>query len=249
MNDNSTVITTGLAERAAKRLGPLIDWSDMGRNDHFVQFYDADDHLTNSVAEYFVHGLRAGEACLMVATQEHREAITAKMRCFEPDLDRHMTAGNFMSLDANETLAQFASGSAIDPQAFDRVVGSLVRSLNARAPRVRVFGEMVAVLVQENKGATAIELERLWNELGRRVDFLLFCAYASSAFQSSSAAMSAAEICSSHSHVIPDETYTSLPSAADRLQFIARLQQRTLQLEAELAEMEAKFARERIAIT
>ncbi len=235
-------MTTGLAERAAKRLAPVIDWSDMGRNDHFVQFYEADDHLTNSVAEYFVHGLRAGETCLMVATKEHRDAIAEMIRRFEPNFQQYVNGGNFVSLDATETLGQFTVGSSIDPALFERTVGDLVRSLSQRAPRVRIFGEMVAVLVREDNGAAAVDLERLWNELGRSVDFLLFCAYASSAFQNSSAATSAAAICSSHSHVIPDETYTSLPGAGDRLQFIARLQQRTLQLEAELREMEARIA-------
>jgi len=241
-NDNSTVVTSGLAERAAKRLAPGIDWSDMGRNDHFVQFYDADDHLANSVAEYFVHGLRAGEACLMVATRAHRDTITEKIRSFEPDFQQYVNEGNFVVLDAVETLSKFIVRSRPDREAFDTIVGQLVRDLGRRAPRVRIFGEMVAVLVDEDNSRGAVELENLWNELGRRADFLLFCAYASAAFRKAGAAVSAAAICSSHSHVIPSEAYTSLSSAPDRLQYIARLQQRTLQLEADLREMEAKIA-------
>jgi hypothetical protein len=44
--------TSGLAELASKRLAPTSDWSEMSRTDHFVQFYETDAAIVNSVAEH-----------------------------------------------------------------------------------------------------------------------------------------------------------------------------------------------------
>src|SRR4051794_8106974 len=44
---------------------------------HCVQFYESDARLAKSVAAYFEPVLASGDACLMIATESHRDAVNA----------------------------------------------------------------------------------------------------------------------------------------------------------------------------
>jgi diguanylate cyclase (GGDEF)-like protein/PAS domain S-box-containing protein len=62
-----------------------------------------------------------------------------------------------------------------------------LRPILARAGRgVRAFGEMIARLCAQARPHHAIREDELWNELGRRERFFLFCAYPSSASEGDS---------------------------------------------------------------
>ena len=134
-----------------------------------------------------------------------------------------------------------------DKALFDKVIGTLVRNA-AKRGRVRIFGEMVAVLLAEGNPAASLRLEDLWNELRQTQPFSLFCAYSIGGMSKSGKDSFMADVCHGHSRVIPDESYTSLSTADERLRAIAFLQQRGRQLEAELAELEGRIStRQRLA--
>jgi hypothetical protein len=42
---------------------------------------------------------------------------------------------------------------------------------------VSIYGEMVGILADEGHSQAVIELERLWNALGKRLSFTLMCGY------------------------------------------------------------------------
>jgi KaiC/GvpD/RAD55 family RecA-like ATPase len=213
----------------------------MNRTEHFVQFYESNDFIVNSVAEYVSHGLKTGETCVVIATNEHLDAIERRVESFGVDLINAREREAYIALDAESTLAKFMAGDHPDAKLFSKVIGSLIRETTKRAP-VRAFGEMVALLVQDGKANAAVELEKLWNGLRQKHPFSLFCAYPMQAFATGEAAKFMGHVCDGHSRVIPDETYTALTSADERLRQVAFLQQRGRQLEAELAELEHRIA-------
>src|SRR5688500_10717685 len=86
---------------------PHANWADMGDADHFVQFYDADEYLADSVAGYAAAALRAGDAAVVVATPAHRALIDARLNAGGVDAASHAAAGSYVSLDAAETLDRF----------------------------------------------------------------------------------------------------------------------------------------------
>ena len=213
----------------------------MNRTEHFVQFYESDEFIVNSVAEYVTHGLRTGETCIIIATNEHLDAIERKVESFGLDLIDAREREAYITFDAAGTLAKFMAGDHPDPKLFSKVIGGLIRKITKRAP-VRAFGEMVALLVKDGNPTAAVELEKLWNGLRQKHPFSLFCAYPMEAFANGEAAKFMGHVCNGHSRVIPDETYTALSSADERLRQVAFLQQRGRQLEAELAELEHRIA-------
>lgn len=148
-------------------------------HEHVVQFYEHDEQLVEAVGAYLADGLRSGEAALVVATAAHRDAFEAWLTATGIDTAEARRRGDLVTLDAAETLARFMVDGQPDAAAFDAVVGGLVRDLRRDGRPPRIYGEMVALLWDDGHVPAAIALEALWNDLGRDVDFTLFCAYRS----------------------------------------------------------------------
>jgi signal transduction histidine kinase len=131
-----------------------------------------------------------------------------------------------------------------EPGRFHEVIGGLIAKAADGRPRVRAYGEMVALLWADGNRDAAIRLEELWNDLGRTRPFSLFCAYPMSGFGGEELVEPLASVCTSHSRVIPAESYTALADPDARLRTIIELQQKARTLEAEIAER--KGAEERL---
>ncbi|MFN2501359.1 MAG: MEDS domain-containing protein [Pyrinomonadaceae bacterium] len=244
----SVMVPTGSGELVSKRIAPTTDWTDMGSTEHFVQFYESDEFIVSSVAEYLIHGLKSGECCIIAATPEHIAEIENIISEYMSGLEIAKKDGRFIALNAHETLSEFMVDGMPDPELFSEVVGTIVRNAHKLGGGVRAYGEMVGVLCSEDNFEGAIKLEDLWNKLRDEVSFSLFCGYPMSSLSHPTASHHMVHICSEHSRVIPGESYTALPNADSRLRAIAALQQKTHQLKAELAEMERRMAeKERLA--
>jgi len=220
----------------------------MGRTEHFVQFYDSDSFLMDSVSGFVAAGLRLRESAIVIATPEHRQELDRLLRLqgFDPDQER--AANRLLTLDAAETLAKFMEGGKPDPRLFKQVIGGGFARVGDQGLAIRAFGEMVAILFQEGNSDGAIRLEELWNDLAQEHAFALFCAYPMGGFAGETHGHPFTHICKAHSRVIPSESYTGSASNDDRLRTISMLQQKAAALEAEIARRkrtEAQLARQK----
>jgi hypothetical protein len=169
-------------------------------NDHFVELYDDDAALVESIRKFLSMGLSDGESAVVIATGSHRDAIEAELRR-TVDLDAARSQGLYTSLDAGETLSLFLDGEKIDPATFGRVIGGVLEAAGTGGRKVRVFGEMVALLWKAGNVPAALDLEDRWNELAKSFDFRLFCAYPSSSFNGDDTSPLTG-VCNRHSHVL-----------------------------------------------
>lgn len=217
------------------RLAPVLDWEGMEPSDHFVQFYENDVALIDSISGFIGAGLDAGDSCIVIAAPAHREALENRLRAQGWDLAFAHQQGQYISLDAAETLSQFMVADSPEPQRFMETIGGVVAQAAQRGRRIRAFGEMVALLWNAGDSASALRLEELWNELARSHAFCLFCAYPMYGFGSETDAAPFTHICTQHSRVIPAESYAALSSPDARLREISLLQQKARSLEAEVA--------------
>jgi hypothetical protein len=225
----------GLRGRLYDRFPPQVDWSALGDTDHFVQFYENDAFLASTVSRFVGGALHDGEGVVLIATPRHRNAIRRSLRArgLDPSLAR--AHGQMVVLDAAETLGKFMVDGSPDPRRFRDVVGGVLARAGQGRPRLRAFGEMVALLWAAGRPAAAIRLEELWNELRDAHPFVLQCAYPMDGFKAVRHGAAFGDICDCHSRVIPAESYATLSTDPDRLQAIARLQQKAQALEAETA--------------
>lgn len=169
-------------------------------SEHHVQLFDSSRSLADSVAGFLMAGFRRGEPLLIVATPEHRELLARKLVEAGVNLHEAVAANRLLMLDAVQTLEKFMRQNAPSAVAFDEVVGTLVGRLS-NGNRVCIYGEMVDVLAARGNYKGAQQLEELWNLLGRRESFTLFCGYASGHFGDLKTARALADICAAHGHV------------------------------------------------
>ncbi|MDQ1559152.1 MAG: hypothetical protein QOD32_2212, partial [Pyrinomonadaceae bacterium] len=125
------------ATATAVQLAPVSGWSGTGEPEHFVQFYEADAFLLNSLGGFVGAGLREGDACIVVATHAHRDALDEHLRADGLDLDAARARGQYVSADASEMLSQFMVGGRPDAGRFAESVGVVVAHAAAGHHRVR----------------------------------------------------------------------------------------------------------------
>src|SRR5712691_3075698 len=115
------------AQHANGEAGMLpTDWDDLGTSDHMVLVYEADAYLVDAVSRFVGTGLAAGEAAIVIATPLHREQLDARLRADGVDLATACAQGQYVALDAAETLAQLMIDGWPDAQRFAEVVGDII---------------------------------------------------------------------------------------------------------------------------
>jgi signal transduction histidine kinase len=215
-------------------------WSQQGEHPHGVQFYSQDKFLLEELSEYVGNALRAGDAAVVIATEQHCDGLLPGLMAQGLDIAALLDAGRFVSIDAKQVLAAFMLDGWPHEGRFKDVVGGIVAKAVHCAggvpPRAAIFGEMVALLWAEGKTEASIRLEQLWNELARTEPFSLFCAYPMSGFNREEDLGLLLKVCNEHSVVIPTESYMGLSSDDERLRSITQLQQKAKALETEISE-------------
>jgi signal transduction histidine kinase len=192
---------------------------------HLVQFYESDTFLAESVRDFMVPGLERGEAVVIVATKEHRQAIDQLLEATDFDLQAFRNEGRYVLLDAAETLSRFLVDGEPEPALFSAAVGSQVASAAEKGTGVRIFGEMVALLWEDGNVAAALRLEELWNDLAERLPFALLCGYRMTELSDPAGFK---KVCSLHARVIPTESYTGIEDFDARMRAISDLQQQAV---------------------
>lgn len=253
-NNGSDVSKTSATNLATSNFAPRVDWREMSDCDHFVQFYEADESLLDSLSGFIGTGLSTGAGAIVVATKEHRNGLNDLLRTNGVDVTSATTSGRYVSLDAAETLAKFMVDGSPEPNRFTELIGGMIASVTDGRQAIRAFGEMVALLWAEGNYAGAIRLEQLWNDLQKSHSFSLFCAYPMNGFCGETLVEPLNGVCTAHSRVIPAESYSDLANRDERLRVIIQLQQKAKTLEAEIREREkaqellsASLLREQIA--
>jgi signal transduction histidine kinase len=213
--------------------------SEMHANAHSVHFYEEDTFLLDSLSQLIGNALVAGDIAVVVATAAHREGVAKRLKARGLDLEMIASLGRYHSFDAAENLSAFMVNGSLDAalfNAFARQFFSSVRSaVNGGSQRLVFFGEMVNLLLSDGNFDAALQLEQLWNELGRTHSFDLHCAYLMKDFNREGRNQVFLNLCAVHSHVVPTENYTALTTENERLRHISLLQQRAQAAETEAA--------------
>ncbi|HZQ24792.1 MAG TPA: MEDS domain-containing protein [Terriglobales bacterium] len=224
----SSSITTSLEHGGARCSG------------HVVQFYTDDKFLTHELAAMVGHALAVGQPALIVATEAHRQAVEAVLQARGFDIPQAIRSGRYVALDAAETLSCFMENGWPNGAVFGEFIGKLVSEAASRGENGHnapvIYGEMVALLLAAGNPEAAVRLEQLWNQLSLNHAFHLRCGYLIRSFDRKEHADLFSRICSEHTTVIPEESYTTLGSDDLRARSVTDLQQKAQALETEITE-------------
>jgi signal transduction histidine kinase len=205
-------------------------------DEHFVQFYESEAFLIDSIASFVSSGFDSGEIVLVLATAPHLNALRARLLEKQIPIELLENVRFFVQLDAEKVQADLTVDGVLSRERFKQFFGSLLSQARDAQRPIRVFGELVAVLWAQGKHATAIQVEELWNGLKSQQPFSLFCAYPLQAFAGKDLAEPLKQVCLTHSRIIPAESYSSLNSLDEKLRSITDLQQKSVSLTQEISE-------------
>ena len=189
------------------------EFTDAGH--HVVQFYGHDDELAERVTLYLLGALSCGGAAVIIATAAHRREVEARLASAGVDLAAAGASGAYLALDAEETIGEFIAGEQLDSAGFSRAIGGLIKDAGAAGRPVRAYSETVAMLWDAGLVNAAVQLETLWNDLGRQYSFALFCGYPAGAVTRSRRPDAVAEVCRLHEEVVGLPAGLDAPAAAD----------------------------------
>jgi anti-sigma regulatory factor (Ser/Thr protein kinase) len=178
----------------------------VGDGEHVVQFYDHDADLMRAAGDYLTRAVSEGGAAIVIATESHRHAFEAELADGGIDVARAVANGSLVWLDAAETLARFVHGGVVDPVSFRAALSPVVRRAQYGGRPVKAYGEMVALLWDAGDVLGAIEVEKLWNDLGRDLRFALWCGYNTRSVAGDEHAAALDKVCHLHTAVVDAAT-------------------------------------------
>lgn len=162
-----------------------------------VSYYYSDRSLITSLNHYIGAGLAVGDACIVIATPNHIKKLNkelAKNLDFSLDEARNT---NYIAVNAEAILADFIKNGRIDKKKFYSIFGQIIKEAEKKGKPIRAYGEMVSVLWENGHKASAIRLEKIWNEIAQKHSFALFCAYPQYLFDKQNHERSVIDICHS----------------------------------------------------
>lgn len=195
---------------------------------HFVRFSDDEASLNAEVGAYLAQA-RADGTAIMISTPERLRTVQTLLDEAAP-----FPEGRLIALDAAATLRRFMVNDRPDPVLFDAVVGDVVRTAARQSGQVRAYGEMVSLLCAQGLYNAAIELEQLWNDLARTVEFSLFCAYRWDLFPTVELAEAFGQVCREHAHACSDLQPHYIPTSPPSSLKVLELERKALALDVEV---------------
>lgn len=178
-----------------------ILWGAMAPHEHIAQFYESDDILLENLASFVLSGLNRGESVIVVVTADHLSALNRILREADADIEGAAADDRYIAIDTEWGLANLMVKGWPDEQRFVDLTDLLLRRAGANFRRVRIFGEMVAVLWDRGQTAAVVRLEQMWQQLCSANWFSLYCAYPKAMFNETHTEP-LAEICMAHTRVL-----------------------------------------------
>ena len=170
---------------------------------HEVGFYSDDAGLLDDLTQFIGAALNAGKAVIVVATEPLRDSLLLKLQADGLDIGAASEQGQYIALDAAETVSTIMVDDLPDSDKFFRVTGDLIveaaMAAKVKPARVAVCGECAPFLWAQGKGEAAIQLEHLWDEIAKSHSLDVLCAYPLGSFQGGVGSRVFEQICAEHS--------------------------------------------------
>jgi hypothetical protein len=155
--------------------------------EHIARFYQDDSELLGGLVSYAGEALEGGESIIVIATPEHLRGLRYRLLASGVDLGLAMAQDRYLTFDAQVALSTFLRNEMPDQQLFEDFVTTLLRRAQVNGRGVRVYGEMVALLLARGLAKATIQLEHLWTQFCENNGIAMLCGYQMTGFNRISA--------------------------------------------------------------
>ncbi len=172
--------------------------------DHFVQYYQHDVQLIKDLASFVGGGILAGDACIIIATTQHAEALIKLL--LRDGIDMAATE-ICVAMDAQTTLALIMKDGLPNRDKFGNLAIERLNPHIKDGKCIRIFSEMSAILWEQGEQNSSKLLESFCGEIMSHYNMTVFCAYPLHHFEGSDQTIMIQEISQLHSSYILQEAH------------------------------------------
>ena len=172
---------------------------------HAVQFHANDSRFLDDVSQLVGTTLRSGEQVYIVASEATRRGVDQRLHARQMNLAMLSEQGQYVVEDSALALSQVMIDGRPDRGRLAEIINGLDhlrRSFQkGRSRRLTIFGDMAVTLCRNGDFESALEIERIWNELTHALPFFTVCSYPIDCFTDSEARNRLRNVCDEHSAV------------------------------------------------
>ena len=216
--------------------------AELSHGSYSVLFSGDDAPFLDGLSEFVGGALGAGGACVVIATQAHRQALLERLLLRNIDTPAALSIGRYIAMDAQEMLARFMADGTPDRELFAQTIEPVLQRARqgslSGSKDVTAFCEMVTLLWSEGFYEAAIQLEKLWTEFVERYGLNLRCAYPWDGVTSESQHALLMKLYSAPTPIFASESSPSLPGEEVQRRFVSSLQQKASAFQLALEERE-----------
>ena len=159
----------------------LTSLSTLAGGQHAVQFHMDDRFFLDELSRFVGSALRSSEPVVVVAGEATRVGLAQRLHVQEWDLGRLESQGQFVMRDSAATLSRVMHNGQPDRDVLAELVDDIERTRVAWANRpdcrLMMVGDLSVGLCRNGDVASAIELERIWDDLTDRLAMFTLCPY------------------------------------------------------------------------
>jgi hypothetical protein len=159
------------------RLATHDFWGAIVPSDHVVQIYDDDQNFLSLLEGFVTGGFDANDCVIVIATEEHLHALEDRLRFKGHRVFELKLRDQYIPLNAKDTLDEFMINNWPDEVLFTHFMNREIALGSSRHRKVRVFGELVALLWAHGNVGASVKMEHMWNKMCKDEMLSLFCAY------------------------------------------------------------------------
>ena len=152
-------------------------WNDAGSSGHLLQVYENQRVFIDSLEGFAGTGMLAGNSIVIVAKDSTIHQLECRLRMHDFDLDKMTLTGQYIPVNADNALGSFMRNGMPDEKRFNIFCNEVLARAKNHSLHIRIFGEMVVILLEQGNVEATISLERLWNKVCAREKLCLLCAY------------------------------------------------------------------------
>jgi len=176
-----------------------VFWNDIARFDHVLQLYENDVIFIDTLIGFVESTIRANQIAIVIATNSHLTALEAQLENHGHTIEKLIADHIFIPVSAEDTLDEVFVDDSVDENRFMQVLSNFLDHAKHNQKKVRVFGEMVALLWAQGNKDAALQLEHVANRISKQEAFIRYCAYPKELFTADGSDKS---VCDCHSKII-----------------------------------------------
>jgi CheY-like chemotaxis protein len=152
-----------------------------GQIGHALQFYPDDYAFVDGVGGFLDQALRRGDAVAVVSTGPIRAGLANRLQASGWSVGESGEHGRYRAVSVDDIVASITRNGRLDAGRVAELVADLERFhvASAESPQCRmtVVGDVSARFFASGNPTAGMELERLWDDLTRRLPFLTLCCF------------------------------------------------------------------------